>query len=96
MKAKELRSGKVDEISLKVVEIGEPREVSTRYGSSRVCDAIGEDETGQVKLALWNEEIDKVHMGDEIKITNGYVKEWRDELQLSAGRYGKLEVKPSF
>lgn len=92
MKANELGTGKVDEISLEIIDKGDEREVRTRYGGSRVCDAIGKDETGQVNLALWNEEIDKIEVGIKIKITNGYAKEWRGAPQLSAGRYGKLEV----
>ncbi len=92
MKAGELRIGKVDEIVLEVVEKGDEREVKTRYGGGRVCDAVGKDETGQASLALWNDEIDRVEVGTKIKITNGYTKEWSGELQLSAGRYGKLEV----
>jgi len=31
-------------------------------------------------------------VNQKIKISNGYVKEWNGELQLSAGKYGRLEV----
>ena len=43
--------------------------------------------------------VDKVKTGDKVKITNGFVSEFRGEKQLSTGRFGKLEVvekgKPS-
>ena len=43
-------------------------------------------------LTLWNEEIEKVKLGLKIRITNGYVSEWQGEKQISAGRYGKIEI----
>jgi OB-fold nucleic acid binding domain. len=92
MKASELRIGKVEEIELEVTKKDDERRVKSYYGDHRVCDAVGKDETGQVSLALWNDEIDGVKVGTRIRITNGYVKEWRGELQLSAGKYGKLEA----
>ncbi len=92
MKVKDLKEGKVDEIELEVIEVGEERSVRGRYGNSRVCDATGKDETGQVKITLWNDEIDLVKGASKVRITNGWVKEWNNELQISAGRYGKIEV----
>ena len=41
---------------------------------------------------MWNEDIDKVKSGDKVKLTNGYVSEWQGELQLTTGKFGKLEV----
>lgn len=94
MKVKDLRNnGKVDSIELKIVKKDATREVTTKFGSvMKVCDAIGEDETGQVKITLWNNEIEKVKLNDKIKIKNGFTKEWQGELQLSAGKYGTLEI----
>ncbi len=93
MAAKDLqpRQGKVD-ITLDVVEKGEIRSFNKFGKEGRVCNATGRDETGTVKVSLWNDEIEKVNVGDKIKITNGYVNEWQGELQLSAGKFGKLEV----
>ena len=34
----------------------------------------------------------KVKLGDKVKIEKGYVKSFRDVLQLSTGKYGKLTV----
>jgi len=84
----------VEEIELKIVEKEEPKDFQTRYGSSgKVCNAIGEDaEGGQIKVTLWNEDIEKVPADCRIRIEKGYVKEWNGELQISSGKYGKLEV----
>jgi len=95
MKAKDLRpESKVDLIELTVREKGAARDFSSRSGSTgKVCDAKATDEDGDaVSVSLWNEEIDRVQTNDRIRITNGWVREWRGNLQVSAGRFGKLEV----
>jgi len=95
MKIKDLKEGmrRVD-IVAKVLNISEPREVRSRYGSQtyRVATATIGDDTGTIKLALWNEQIDQVNVDDTISIENGYVKSFRGEIQLNVGRYGKLSV----
>ncbi|UCH89776.1 MAG: hypothetical protein JSV49_03780 [Thermoplasmata archaeon] len=85
---------KVEEIEVEVIEKAEPRTVTTRFGNQelRVCDAKVKDETGEVQLTLWNDEIELVPLNSRIRITNGYVKEWNGALQLSAGKYGKIDV----
>ena len=94
MKVSELKANKnVDEIVLKIVDKKEPREVFRRYGgTAKVCDLIGEDDEGErVQITLWNDEIDMVEVNDIIKITDGWVKEWNNQLQISTGRSGKIE-----
>ncbi len=91
---KDLRpKSKAENIELKIVEKKDVREVTTKFGTpSKVCEAIGEDEVGdKVTVSLWNDEIDKVNVNERIRITNGWVTEWRGNLQLSAGKLGKLE-----
>ena len=85
------RQGKIELIA-KVVEKGEVREFNKFGNAGRVCNATIEDPTGQVKLTLWNEQIDQVNVGDKIQISNGYVGEWQGELQLSTGKFGTLKV----
>ncbi len=95
VKANELKPRtKVASLDLTVVEKGEVRSITTREGTpGRVCDAKGQDEEGAlVSLSLWNDEIDRVNINDRIRIVNGWVSEWRGNVQVSAGRYGKLEV----
>ncbi len=91
MKANEVQDRKaVDEITLKIVEKGETREV--RGGQLRVCDCVGEDETGRVNVTLWNDDTEKVKEGDTIKIKNGWAQSYQEKLSISAGRFGTLEV----
>jgi ssDNA-binding replication factor A large subunit len=95
MKIQDLRAeAKVDALEVVIKEKGSARDFSTRSGSSgKVCDAKAvDDENQEVSVSLWNEEIDRVQVNDRIRITNGWAREWRGNLQVSAGRYGKLEV----
>ena len=75
-----------------VIELGDVREFSKYGRQGRVANAIIKDNTGTVKLSLWNEQIDKVKPGDKIKIEKGYVGEFQGELQLTTGKFGTLEV----
>ncbi|MFT7615768.1 MAG: replication factor A1 [Candidatus Woesearchaeota archaeon] len=91
MKISDLKArSPVDEITLQVESMTEPREV--RGGSLKVSDAQCKDDTGTVTVTLWNQEIDKVKTGDTIKITKGWTNEFQGKLQLSAGKFGQLEV----
>lgn len=82
-------------IEAKVTEKSDPREVTSRYKDQtlKVADTIIADETGQIKLTLWNEQIDQVNVNDAIKVENGYVTSFRGEIQLNVGKYGKLVVE---
>ncbi|MDP2908503.1 MAG: SOSS complex subunit B family protein [Nanoarchaeota archaeon] len=93
MQIKELQSkqGKVS-MEVEVKEIGDVREFQKFGNTGRVANATVADPTGTIKLTLWNEDIDKIRIGDKLKITDGFVSEFQGEKQLSAGRFGKLEV----
>ncbi|MFQ6064363.1 MAG: OB-fold nucleic acid binding domain-containing protein [Candidatus Bathyarchaeia archaeon] len=95
MKIRELRDGmKRVNVVAKVIEKSDPREVHSRTKNTthNVADTVISDETGTIKLTLWNEQIDQVNVNDTIEIQNGYVTSFRDEIQLNVGRYGKLNV----
>ncbi len=51
-----------------------------------------EDETGTIKLSLWEQNIDLVYVGDLVSITGAYVTVYRDEIQLNISRSGTIEV----
>jgi replication factor A1 len=94
MKIVELRPG-MKRVDLKgtIAEISEPREVTTRFGDvSRVATAVLADDSGRIKMSLWNENIDKVSVNSTVQIENGYVTTFRGENQLNVGRYGKITV----
>jgi replication factor A1 len=82
-------------VSLKaeVLEIAESKMVYTRYGTTAcISNALIEDETGSMKMSLWNHQISMVHKGDVVDIKNGKVTWFSGERQLRLGRNGSLNV----
>ena len=85
------RQGNVD-ITVDVIDKA-PERTFEKFGKSgRVCNATVKDATGEVKLTLWNENVDKVNVGDKVKLTNCYVNEYQGEMQLTTGMKGEIEV----
>lgn len=76
-----------------IEKINEPRTVNLRAGgSATVADATLSDETGNIKLSLWDDQIKMVKEGDKILIENGYTQAFRGDNSLNIGRYGKITV----
>ena len=78
----------------KVIEKSATREVLSRWTTNvhRVANAIIADDSGKIKLVLWNNQIDEVSVNDSVKIENGYVSSFRGEAQVNVGRNGRLTV----
>ncbi len=92
---KDLQDGmKRVSVEAKVVEKGDAREVKSRFKDEtyRIVDAVIADETGSVKLTLWNEQIEQINVGDNVKVDNGYVTSFKGEIQLNVGKFGKLST----
>lgn len=96
MMAKDLKDkSKVDELVLTIIEKKEPREFQSKWSgaSGRVCDAVGQDDNGDtVSVTLCNDDIEKVEVNARIKITNGWTSSYKNKLQVSTGKFGKLEL----
>jgi len=89
---KDLRTG-MNHVNLKVkiLEVAEPMHVVTRYGNhASVAKALIADETGTIKLCLWNGQIADVSVGDTVQIENAQVFTFRGERQMSLGKTGTL------
>lgn len=93
MKISELKPG-TGNATIEIAEvtaIEEPRDVLTRFGKkTRVANATIKDDSGEITLSLWGDDISRIAIGDKIKIENGWVSEFRGNPQLSAGKYGKI------
>ena len=89
--AKNMRSG--INIEGKVERKEESRTVNTKSGGTiDVCNAYLVDESGEIKLTLWADDIPKINNGDTIKITNGYTNTFKGEVSLTKGKFGQIEV----
>jgi len=90
----DLKTG-MKRINLKaeVMEIPKPKSVFTRFGNyAAVTNALIADETGDIKLCLWNEQINSISKGDTIQVENAQASMFRGEQQLRIGRNGRLSV----
>ncbi|MGC8993440.1 MAG: OB-fold nucleic acid binding domain-containing protein [Candidatus Aenigmatarchaeota archaeon] len=93
MKIAELKNGMTNvTLEAKVTDKSERKSVLTRYGRREVANITLEDETGEIKASLWEDQIDKVNVGDNVKISGAFVSEFKDELQLNIPKRGKIEV----
>jgi replication factor A1 len=79
-------------IEATVIDISDERDVQTKYGRKSVADALLEDDTGQINMSLWEDQITSVSVGDKVSVSGAYVTEFRDKLQLNIPKSGKLEV----
>jgi ribosomal protein S18 acetylase RimI-like enzyme len=78
----------------KIDEVPPAREVvSKKDGKThRVADARISDETGSVKLILWNDAIRQVNPGERVLAEKGYVNSFRERLQLNLSKFGRLII----
>ena len=91
-KIKELTTGQGNvEVEAKIKEFEEIKTFN-KYGKElRLRNALIEDDSGSVKLTLWNDDVERFEIGDKIKIIKGYVGSFQDEKQLTAGKFGSIE-----
>lgn len=83
-------------LKVKILEVAEPKHVFTRYGNhASVAKASIADETGTIKLNLWNGQIGSVSAGDTVQIENARVSTFRGERQMSLEKTGSLNVEIS-
>ncbi len=94
--ARKMRSGV--NVEAEVKSKGDPRTVNLKSGGTiDVCDAVianGETEDDQMKLTLWGDDIKAVNVGDKVVITNGYTNEFKGEVSLTKGKFGKMDINP--
>ena len=93
MKISELKAGTGNaSIEGEITELEAARDVMGKFGKRlRVASAKVQDDSGVITRSLWNEDTERFAKGDKIKITDGWVSDYKGELRISAGRNGKLE-----
>jgi replication factor A1 len=92
VKISELNSGQGNvNVEGVIVELGEKRTFN-KYGKNLVVlNGMLEDDSGKIKLTLWNDDANRFKEGDKIKVANGYVSEFQGEKQLTSGKFGTIE-----
>ncbi|MGQ4834632.1 MAG: single-stranded DNA-binding protein, partial [Candidatus Asgardarchaeia archaeon] len=49
------------------------------------------DETGVIKMTLWDDQIDLIDEGNTYVLKNGYIGFFKNTLMLNVGKYGSIE-----
>jgi replication factor A1 len=81
----------------KVQRIFEERTFDTGKHKGKVRSFIAGDETGTIRIVLWNDQVDKIQTikeGDIIHLENAYVKENNNQKELHLGDKAKIEINP--
>lgn len=95
MKISELNrpQNKLEPIEGMIFSMGESRTINLKTGGqAMVCDAILRDSSGNITLSLWDAQIKMVRPGSKIRIENGYITQFRGNISLNIGKFGKLSV----
>ena len=81
------------DLTVEIIEVPPIRPVITRWGSEcYVSNVKIADETGSIRLSLWNQQVDKVRVGDEVELKNCYVSRFAGQLQLRLRRKSIMSV----
>jgi replication factor A1 len=82
----------------RVVNIGSMREFTRRDGDTgKVVSVLLEDETGTVRLSLWDDDVtmvDDMEPGTIISVENGDTRLSLGDVGLNVGQSGKLQINP--
>jgi replication factor A1 len=82
-------------LEAEVLEASKPALVHTQWGNSAtVTNVLIGDETGKIKLCLWNDQVDSVCVGDTIQVKNASVSTYKGERQLRLAKNGSIVLMP--
>lgn len=91
-KISELKGLKTANTEGEIIRLDPSKEVITKFGKKTTTqNLVIRDDSGEIELSLWGEQCNLFRKGDRIGITNGYVSEYKGKLQLSTGKFGKIE-----
>ena len=80
-------------LKAKIIEMPPSRHIITRWGApSYVSNIMISDETGNIRLSLWNNQIEQFNVGDEVELKNCYVARFSGEPQLRLGKKGSISL----
>src|SRR3989344_5590021 len=98
LKIREIYAGmKNISTSGKVLRKFEAREFSKENKSGKVCSLIIGDETGTIRLVLWNDQVDSIselNEGDTLTLNNIYARDNNGNKEIHLGREGEFSITP--
>ena len=99
LKVKEIYAGMRDVSTMgKVVRKFDVREFAKGESTGKVASLILGDETGTIRVVLWNEQVDtlrSIQDGDILKVKHGYVRENNNNKEIHLGEKGEIVRNPA-
>lgn len=94
MLVQDLKAGmKHVNVKAQVIEIPKPSQVHTQFGNTvMMVNVLIGDDTGKIKLCLWEGQINSISKGVQVEIRNAQVYAFRGERQLRLGKKGVTTV----
>ena len=78
-------------LEAEVIEVSAPKVITARGSERTILEATISDETGRIKLVLWDDKIIELRPGDKIIVSGGAVTSFKGEWRLNVSRGGKIE-----
>jgi len=78
------------EVIGRLVEVGTPVQMSTRYGPALMAKAKLRDDTGEIILNLWRQQIDTAQEGNVVILRNAFAREFSGVVELNIGADGEI------
>lgn len=81
----------------KVMQVHEARTFKTEKREGKVGSLILADETGSIRIVLWNDQADKlreISEGSIVKIQGGYVRERNNGIEIHLNDRSKITIEP--
>jgi len=90
--ATKMRSG--INVQGEVTKVSDTRTVNLKNGGTvNVADAVLSDESGEIGLTLWGDDIKLCPVGTKVAITNGFSNEFKGQVAITKGKFGQLEIQ---
>ncbi len=71
-------------------EIQSLEEVRETESGTKLQEGVVVDDSGQVKITFWEGQAGKFKQGDKILMVTGWCKSFDGNLQISSGKFGKI------
>jgi len=78
-------------MKLKVLDISKLGQIITGKGvEHKILELEAGDDTGTMKIVLWDDKIIPLKVGDVVQVENGFVSSFKGEWRLNIGKYGEV------
>lgn len=78
-------------VKLKVLDVSEPDQIITGKGvEHEILELEAGDDTGTMKIVLWDDKVIPLKVGDIVQVENGFVSSFKGEWRINVGKYSEV------